>query len=181
LHVVSCNTHNIAVLIKSLAMDPDGTNHLTDGRFMCMRRANDISQDSGYVASPTVGSHGDDRFGTHHARDAHDLFETLGYDLNVFSSAIKLNTQYMHSLHFSLTLDREMGLDEVKERLLANTRIAVTHKRSANLAFSFGLARGYYRLIMSHAVVALATMAFRTDPENGGFTFTARAGHPLMT
>lgn len=181
LHVVSCNTHNIAVLIKSLAMDADGTNHLTDGRFMCMRRANDISQDGGYVASPTVGSHGDDRFGTHHARDAHDLFETMGYDLNVFSSAIKLNTQYMHSLHFSLTLDRDIDVAEVKDRLAANTRIAVTHKRSANQVFSFGRDHGYYGRIMSQAVVALDTLAVRNGNEIVGFAFTPQDGNPMLS
>ena len=42
LQIVSCNTHNISVLIKTLAMDQDGTNHLVDGRFLCVRRANDI-------------------------------------------------------------------------------------------------------------------------------------------
>ena len=68
IHVVSCNTHNISVLIKSLAMDPDGMSHLESGRFLCMRRANDISQDGSFAPSPTVGSHGDARFGTHHAR-----------------------------------------------------------------------------------------------------------------
>lgn len=181
LHIPSCNTHNISVLIKSLAMDPDGTNHLTDGRFMCMRRANDISQDGGYVASPTVGSHGDERFGTHHARDAHDLFETMGYDLNVFSSAVKLNTQYMHSLHFSLTLDREMDVDEVKDRLASNTRIAVTHKRSANQVFSFGRDHGYYGRIMSQAVVALDTLVVRNNNEIVGFAFTPQDGNPILS
>ena len=102
LQIVSCNTHNISVLVKALAIDADGTNHLENGRFLCIRRANDISQDSGFVASPTVGAHEHERFGTHHAKDSHDLFATLGYDLNLFSSAIKLNTQYMHSLHLSL-------------------------------------------------------------------------------
>ncbi|MFP3916108.1 MAG: hypothetical protein ACLFWM_14610, partial [Actinomycetota bacterium] len=111
LQIVSCNTHNISALVKTLGLDPDGTNHLMDGRFLCVRRANDISQDEGFVASPTVDRHKDERFGTHHARDANHLFATLGYDLNLFSSAIKLNTQYMHSIHFSLTLDREMSLD----------------------------------------------------------------------
>ncbi len=181
LHVVSCNTHNIAVLIKSLGMDPDGTNHLTDGRFMCMRRANDISQDGGFVASPTVGSHGDDRFGTHHARDAHDLFETMGYDLNVFSSAIKLNTQYMHSLHFSLTLDREIDVDEVRDRLASNARVAVTHKRSANQVFSFGRDHGYYGRIMSQAVIALDTLAVRNGNEIVGFSFTPQDGNPMLS
>jgi glyceraldehyde-3-phosphate dehydrogenase (NAD(P)) len=181
LQIVSCNTHNIAVLIKALAIDPDGTNHLDDGRFLCMRRANDISQDGGYVASPTVEAHGDERFGTHHARDAHELFATLDYDLNVYSSAVKLNTQYMHSLHFALALDREIDLDEVRDRLAANTRIAVTHKRSANQVFSFGRDHGYFGRIMSQAVIALETLAVRNGNEVVGFSFTPQDGNPLLS
>jgi glyceraldehyde-3-phosphate dehydrogenase (NAD(P)) len=181
LHIVSCNTHNIAVLVKSLAMDPDGTNHLEDGRFLCMRRANDISQDGGFVASPSVGGHSDDRFGTHHARDAHDLFTTMGYDLSVYSSAVKLNTQYMHSLHFALTLDRDIDLDEVRDRLNANTRIAVTHKKSANQVFSFGRDHGYFGRIMSQAVVSLETLAVRNGNEIVGFSFTPQDGNPLLS
>ncbi len=181
LQIVSCNTHNISVLVKSLGMDPDGTNHLENGRFLCMRRANDISQDGGFIASPTVGGHGDDRFGTHHARDSHDLFATLGYDLNLHSSAIKLNTQYMHSLHFSLTLDRDITLDEVLERLAENTRIAVTHKTSANEVFSFGRDHGYYGRIMSQAVIPLESLAVRNGNEIVGFSFTPQDGNPLLS
>ena len=181
LHIVSCNTHNIAVLIRSLAMDTDGTNHLTDGRFMCMRRANDISQDSGFIASPVVGGHENERFGTHHARDAHDLFTTIGYDLNVYSSAIKLNTQYMHSLHFSLTLDREIEMDEIRDRLAANTRVATTYKKSANQVFSFGRDHGYYGRILSQAVVSLETLAVRNGNEIVGFSFTPQDGNPLLS
>ncbi len=119
LHIVSCNTHNISVLIKTLAMDEDGTSHLEDGQFLCIRRANDISQDSGFVPSPTVEGHKDERFGTHHARDAHGLFTTLGYDLNLHSSALKMNSQYMHSIHFRIQLDREITLDEAVDRLMS--------------------------------------------------------------
>ena len=181
LQIVSCNTHNIAVLVKALSMDPDGTSHLEDGRFLCIRRANDISQDSGFVASPTVGTHPDERFGTHHARDAHDLFNTLDYDLPLYSSALKLNSQYMHSLHFALTLDREIDMDEVRERLMANTRIAVTHKKSANKVFSFGRDHGYFGRIMSQSVVALETLAIRNDNEIVGFSFTPQDGNPLLS
>ena len=181
LQIVSCNTHNISVLVKSLAMEPDGTNHLVDGRFLCIRRANDISQDSGFVASPTVESHKDPVFGTHHAHDAHALFETLGYDLNLYSSALKLNSQYMHSIHFSLTLDEEVTLDQARERLMANTRVAVTHKRSANQVFSFGRDHGYYGRIMSQTVVALDTLAVRNGNEIVGFSFTPQDGNPLLS
>ncbi len=181
LHIVSCNTHNIAALIKTLAMDPDGESHLEDGRFLCIRRANDISQSSGFVASPTVEPHKDDRFGTHHARDAHGLFETMDYDLNVFSSALKLNTQYMHSIHFSLTLDQDITVDEAIDRLNANTRVAVTLKRSANEVFSFGRDHGYYGRILAQAVVSLDTLAVRGGNELVGFCFTPQDGNPLLS
>ena len=181
LHIVSCNTHNIAALVKTLAMDSDGTSHLEDGRFLCIRRANDISQSSGFVASPTVEPHPDERFGTHHARDAHGLFETMGYDLNLFSSALKLNSQYMHSIHFSLTLDREITVDEALERLDANTRIAVTLKRSSNEVFSFGRDHGYFGRILSQAVVSMDTLAVRGGRELVGFCFTPQDGNPLLS
>ena len=181
LHIVSCNTHNIAVLVKMLAMDEDGTNHLTDGRFLCVRRSNDISQDSGFAPSPTVERHKDPKFGTHHARDAHGLFETLGYDLNLFSSALKVNTQYMHSIHFSLTLDREMTLDEVKERLAANKRVAITYRKSAGSVFSFGRDHGYFGRILSQTVVAIETVAIRNGNEVVGFCFTPQDGNPLLS
>ncbi|MDE0376965.1 MAG: hypothetical protein OXK16_13530, partial [bacterium] len=95
LHIVSCNTHNIAVLLKTLGFDADGTNHIVEGSFLCIRRANDISQVGKFIPSPEVGTHSKGRFGTHHARDAHHLFRTVGEDLDLFSSAIKVNSQYM--------------------------------------------------------------------------------------
>ena len=181
LHIVSCNTHNISVLVKTLAMDPDGTSHLEDGRFLCIRRANDISQTDGFVASPTVEPHKDERFGTHHARDSHVLFETLGYDLPLFSSALKLNTQYMHSIHFSLTLDQDITVDEAIDRLHANTRVAVTLKRSAGEVFSFGRDHGYFGRILSQAVVSLDTLTVRNGNELVGFCFTPQDGNPLLS
>jgi len=181
LQIVSCNTHNISVLVKTLAMDPDGTSHLEDGRFLCMRRANDISQTDGFVASPTVEPHKDERFGTHHARDSHGLFETMGYDLPLFSSALKLNTQYMHSIHFSLTLDQDITVDEAIDRLHANTRVAVTLKRSAGEVFSFGRDHGYFGRILSQAVVSLDTLTVRNGNELVGFCFTPQDGNPLLS
>ena len=181
LQIVSCNTHNIAVLIKTLAMDDDGTNHLTDGRFICIRRSNDISQDAGFAPSPTVEKHRDDRFGTHHAADAHELFESMGYDLNLFSSALKLNSQYMHAIHFSLTLDRDITVDEAREKLLNNKRVAVTYRKSANSVFSFGRDHGYFGRILSQTVVAIETLAVRNGNTLVGFCFTPQDGNPLLS
>src|SRR5688500_5998023 len=128
IHVVSCNTHNLSVLLKSLAGTPDGKMKLKEGRFVCMRRANDISQDKDYSPAPKAGKHDDKDFGTHHARDAHHLFKTLGQNLNLWSSAIKLPTQYMHAVWFDLTLEDKITKDQAVARLKENPRVALTQK-----------------------------------------------------
>lgn len=181
IQVVSCNTHNISSLVKTLAMDADGTSRLVAGRFLCMRRANDISQDDSFVPSPTAGIHNDDQFGTHHARDAHELFTTLGHDLPVWSSAIKLPTQYMHSIWFSLELDHEMTVEQAIERLQANTRVALTYKRSANQIFSFGRDHGFYGRILSQTVIPVETLTVRNGNELVGFCFTPQDGNALLS
>lgn len=181
LQIVSCNTHNIAALVKTLSFDGEDVSHLDNGRFLCLRRSNDISQDDAFVPAPTAGEHPDERFGTHHARDAHHLFTTLGYDLPVFSSAMKLNTQYMHSMWFSLTLDRRISRDEVIDRLAENPRIALTRKMSANSVFSFGRDHGYYGRILNQAVVPVASVAVRDGHEVVGFCFTPQDGNSLLS
>lgn len=180
IQVVSCNTHNISVLVKSIALDGE-VSHLESGRFLCMRRTNDISQEGGFAPSPTVGTHGDARFGTHHARDAHSLFATIGLDLPLWSSAVLLNTQYMHSIWFSLTLDREITVAEARERFEANTRVAVTHKRAANVVFSFGRDHGYFGRILSQTVIPVETLAVRNGNELIGFCFTPQDGNALLS
>src|SRR5205085_11377446 len=83
LQVASCNTHNLAILIKTLGM-VDGRLTMDRAKFVCMRRANDISQTKDYMPSPQVGKHDDDEFGTHHAHDVFHLYETLGLKPKVF-------------------------------------------------------------------------------------------------
>lgn len=180
LHIVSCNTHNISALIKTLAMT-DGASHLENGRFTCLRRANDISQDTSFVPSPTAGPHNDERFGTHHARDSHHLFTTLGFDLPIFSSAMKLNTQYMHSMWFSLSLDRDITRDEAIDLLAANPRIALTHRNSANSVFSFGRDHGYFGRILNQAVIPVESLTVRDGHEVIGFCFTPQDGNSLLS
>ena len=75
-HVVSCNTHNLSVITDELALK-DGKDNLINGRFNLIRRANDVSQPGNFIPAPQVGSHKDPTYGTHHARDAFHLFETL--------------------------------------------------------------------------------------------------------
>ena len=181
IHVVSCNTHNLAVLIDTLALHDGGPDNLRFGRFVCLRRANDISQDSGFIASPAVSRHGDPTFGTHHARDAHHLFKTLDMDLKVYSSAIKLNTQYMHSVWFDISVSNPVTLENLHERLSSNESIAVTQKMSTNLVFSFGRDQGHFGRILNPAVVVLPTLEVRNERDIIGFSFTPQDGNSLLS
>ena len=62
LQVVSCNTHNLSRMVKCITGNTQGGLDLKSGRFLLMRRANDISQDSSFIPSPQVGDHSDERF-----------------------------------------------------------------------------------------------------------------------
>jgi glyceraldehyde-3-phosphate dehydrogenase (NAD(P)) len=181
IHVVSCNTHNLAVLIHAIAIEDGGSDNLLEGRFVCLRRANDISQDGSFVPSPQPGKHKDPRFGTHHARDAWHLYNTLGYDLNLFSSAVKLNSQYMHLIFFDIRVKNPTSVDAIIERMNANDRISLTEKISANSVFSFGRDYGHYGRIMNQTVVALPTLAVRNKNEVLGYCFTPQDGNSLLS
>jgi glyceraldehyde-3-phosphate dehydrogenase (NAD(P)) len=181
LQIVSCNTHNIACMIQTLGVNDAGARILTRGRFVCMRRANDVSQDSGFAPAPSVGKHDDPEFGTHHARDASALLSTIGWNPPIFSSAMKMNTQYMHALWFDMDVSEPTTKEKVLARLKANRRIAVTERRSANQIFSFGRDHGYYGRILSQAVISAPTLAVKGGQEILGFCFTPQDGNSLAS
>lgn len=181
IQVVSCNTHNITTLVRTLCDDGHADFNLERGTFVCMRRANDITQVSDFIPAPAVGKHDDTSFGTHHARDAFHVFKTLGKELDLFSSAVKLNTQYMHSIWFQLVCKRPITVAEAKERLRNNPLVSCTDKRQANIIFSFGRDHGYYGRILSQTVVAMPTLALHRERELYGFCFTPQDGNSLLS
>ncbi len=181
IQVVSCNTHNLAVLIETLGLHDEDPNNLVEGRFVCLRRASDISQEKEFIAAPDVGAHKDAQFGTHHARDAWHLFETLGLDLNLFSSEIKLNTQYMHSIWFNLRVKQATTLDEVLDKCHVNKYVALTHKTMASTVFSFGRDHGYFGRLLNQTVISIPTLAVRGSHEITGFCFTPQDGNSLLS
>ena len=119
IQIVSCNTHNLACIVNTLGLNGKNDN-LTEGRFVCIRRANDISQPSKFIPAPQVNAHGSSKYGSHHALDAADLFQTMDLDLNLFSSAMKVNSQYMHVVWFNLRVEEPIKLDDVKDLLIKN-------------------------------------------------------------
>jgi len=181
LQVVSCNTHNLAVLVDTIALGPEKEDNLEKGFFVCMRRANDISENGNFLPAPEVGDHDDVCFGTHQARDANYLFKTLGLDLKFYSSAIKLNTQYMHVIHFNLSLKRTVSQEEVIRRLKANPRVALTQKKLSSGVFSFGRDHGLFGRILNQTVVPINTLTVKDGREVVGFCFTPQDGNSLVS
>ncbi len=181
IQVVSCNTHNLAALIDTLALGPEKENNLEEGRFVCMRRANDLSEEGGFIPSPEVEKHDDPIYGSHQGRDAHHLFQTIGLDLNIFSSVLKLNTQYMHSIYFDLKLSRDLTMEEAMRRLVANGRIALTEKNSMAAVFSFGRDHGLFGRILNQTVIARQSLAMRGEREIVGMCFTPQDGNSLLS
>lgn len=180
--IVSCNTHNICGMLKTLGEQVNGDIAVEDARFLCLRRSTDISQASGFIPAPEVGKHSDPRFGTHHARDAWHVFKTLGHDLSLFSSAVKLPTQYMHVLQFSMTLSQPTTKAKVIERLQSNPRVALTEKRSAATVFSFGRDHGFYGRILNQTVVPPACLHVSEDGLRvTGYCFTPQDGNSLLS
>lgn len=181
IQVVSCNTHNLAVLINTLALHQEPPDNLLEGRFLCLRRSSDISQEDSFIPAPELGEHKDMQFGTHHAEDAWHLFRTIGLDLNLFSSAIKLNTQYMHSIWFNLRVAQHTTRDEVLEKLQANPYVALTEKTMSNTIFSFGRDHGYFGRLLNQTVVSIPTLTVRDGHEITGFCFTPQDGNSLLS
>jgi len=181
IQVVSCNTHNISSLIKAIC--PTITD-LHCGDFTCIRRANDVSQNGSFIASPEVGSHKNKSFGTHHAKDAYDLFSTIYEHPNIFSSALKVNTQYMHTIRFNIHVNKHTTEGNILDKLKNNKFIAVSYKNLANKVFSFGRDHGYYGRIFNHTVVSIPSL--HVGRNNGktvitGFCFTPQDGNSLLS
>ena len=179
--IVSCNTHNIAGIVNNL----NSMSGVVGGDFVCIRRANDLSQDDGYIASPHVSPHNCIN-GTHHAKDVVDLFATkdISFKNSLFSSAMKTNTQYMHIVRFNVKVSGKVSRDDVLNSFEKDKMIAMTHHKSANRVFSFGRDHGFYGRIYNQSVVPVSSLDVYPSGKNTlvtGFCFTPQDGNSLLS
>jgi glyceraldehyde-3-phosphate dehydrogenase/erythrose-4-phosphate dehydrogenase len=183
IHVVSCNTHNLSVLVKTFGLrNFEDMDNLVQADFTCMRRANDVSQDDSYCPSPQVSKHKDEQFGTHHARDAYHLYRTLGKEYtSLFSSAVKLNSQYMHIVRFMIEVKKDTTTEELIKFVAADDRQALTFKKSANQVFSFGRDHGFFGRILNQTVIPHDTLRVVGGKRIYGFCFTPQDGNSLLS
>ena len=127
----------------------------------------------------------------HKAKIVENLVETLclvigtpdtkKLDLPLFSSAMKVNSQYMHILHFSLKVKRDTTYEKVLAKLKENDRISVTDKINSCEVFSFGRDHGHFGRILNQTVVSLPSLNIRNNNEITGFCFTPQDGNSLLS
>ena len=181
LRVVSCNSQNMAAILKTLIFDANHKSLLDWGRFLCIRRTNDISEEEDFVPSPQVGIHKDDHYGTYQARDAANLFKTIGTDLDLYCSSLKVNSQYLHILYFDLKLTEDISLQQVLNRLDSEPLIALTNKRMASTVFSFIREMGYHSRILNQSIVCVPSLQVKDRNEISGFSFSPQDGNSVMS
>ena len=173
------NAHTLTYLIQLFGFDGDMP-QLSSARFVCMRRCSDFSQEVGMVPAPKVMPHDVERFGTHHAREAHFVYRTLGHDLEIRTSVVLMPTQQLHTIWFSLENKRSLDVEQARERVVASPLCASTDKNSSTLVLSFARDHGYQGRIFCRAVIPADSLAC-VDNRVEGFAFEPQESNELVS
>jgi glyceraldehyde-3-phosphate dehydrogenase (NAD(P)) len=80
-----------------------------------------------------------------------------------------------------LKLRRAVSLDEVKRRLQADGRIALTNKKSSAAVFSFGRDHGLFGRILNQTVIVNHSLALKGEREVMGMCYTPQDGNSLLS
>jgi glyceraldehyde-3-phosphate dehydrogenase type II len=181
IQVVSCNTHNLLAILKTLVLDYEGISNLEQGRFNLQRRISDISQKKG-ILGMEVGIPGDSIYGSHQAADAVALLKTIGIEnINIHSRANKVPNAYMHVIEFNLKLKKTVTKEEIINRFKKNPLTATTLLTSNNLVLSAGRDWGHFGRILNQTVVCLPSIEVIGGNEVIGACFTPQDGNSLIS
>lgn len=178
-HIVSCNTHAIGALVKTLT--GGDINKLIEGDFVVVRRSEDIGNHQRLVTANVVSRHMTPVSGTHHAIDAKDLFLTQGIDLNIQSSDITTPSQLMHTVRFNLKLTN-CDEDVLLNQIAVNPLVAATSKYDSNLVFELGRRYGLDGRLYSHAIINSNNLLFDTSENRvKGWAFIPQEGNTILS
>ena|SRR3989344_8844035 len=190
LQVVSCNTHQVLCLLKTLAFDPDNTGdaslwifkNLVKARLYLARRASDISQGESTIGAK-VGQPSHAIFGSHQGLDAQNVIGTLTDDkFDIHTAADTFNNPFTHTVYFQITLQEVVTRAEAERRFRKNPLTAVTYLVDNNRVFSEGRDRGFFGRILNQTVVCLPALEVISDGhEVIGRCFTPQDGNPLLS
>ena len=187
IQVVSCNTHQLLCLLKTLIFDGIGVHGLLQARFHINRRASDISQTDSTVGIE-VGAPTHDLYGSHQGEDAARVIATLGpgYDgLDIHTVADKSNNPFMHVVNFNFIVRAPVSRDSVEKMFRGNPLVGITYLQTNNEVFSIGRDWGNFGRILNQTVVCLPSLQVRELItgyfEIIGRCFTPQDGNSLLS
>lgn len=147
-HISTCNTHTLSAIIRVFNAVPAKISNID---FVIIRRDADMAKNDPHVTGPLFQIP-ESEHGTHHARLLNELYSTINKSYLVTSSAITVNSPYMHITRFRIELEKKIALDQILKAIQADPLLSTTSQLSSNMIFSSGRERGEFGRIFSHAV-----------------------------
>ena len=185
IQIVSCNTHQMLCILKSIAM-AQGYLNLQNGIFTIIRRASDVSEDKG-ILGVEFEKYSHPPYGSHQADDTASVLKTIYPEKECFrisAQALKVPTQLMHTFCFNLELKSGIDLAEAKERLRSNPLVAFTKFKSNNKVFARARdsSRSILGRILNQTVFCEQTLGVSDDGLRiSGGCFTPQDGNALLS
>lgn len=177
-HVVSCNTHGSAALMRTFAGKK--LENLSRADMVVVRRSEDIGNHSRLVTANVVARHLDEKAGTHHMIDVNDMFKTIGvYPKFTASSDITTPSQLMHSVRFNIELKKKPS-KSILELIHDDPYMSTTKKFDSNKVFELGRRYGFNGRLFSHAII-LAGNLLVEDTIIKGWAFVPQEGNTLLS
>ena len=176
-HIVSCNTHGSAALLRLFSGDK--LQNLLKADMVVVRRSEDIGNHERLVSANVVARHLSPVSGTHHSIDVIDMFKTIDIACNLTSSDITTPAQLMHAVRFNIDL-KSKDDREISELLKNNPLISYTDKFDSNVVFELGRRYGFNGRLFSHAIVLSGNILYQ-DNTIKGWAFVPQEGNSILS
>lgn len=177
-HVVSCNTHGSAALMRTFAGKK--LENLKKADMVVVRRSEDIGNHERLVTANVVARHLDNKAGTHHSVDVIDMFRTIGVQAKFTSSSdITTPSQLMHSVRFNIELKTPLK-HSIKDLIKSDPFIATTKKFDSNVVFELGRRYGFNGRIYAHAIIIPDNLIVEGNSIKG-WAFVPQEGNTILS
>jgi glyceraldehyde-3-phosphate dehydrogenase/erythrose-4-phosphate dehydrogenase len=176
-HIVSCNTHGSAALLRLFAGNELANLERAD--MVVVRRSEDLGNHERLVSANVLARHLSDTAGTHHSIDVIDMFKTINVQCNLTSSDITTPSQLMHAVRFNIELKKPLE-KSVDDLILSQKLLAKTIKFDSNVIFELGRRYGFNGRLYSHAIVVSENL-LKTSKSIKGWAFVPQEGNSILS
>ncbi|MDX1961315.1 MAG: hypothetical protein SFU98_22290 [Leptospiraceae bacterium] len=145
-HISTCNTHTLVSILRNLSYTA-----IDEIDFMVLRRDADMAKNDPHVTGPLFQI---PKFtqGTHHSFFLEELLTLIGKKIISTSSAITVNSPYMHVVRFQAKMKAKLEIKDILQNIDSDEFSASTEQLSTNMIFSSARDRNFLGRIFSHGV-----------------------------